>query len=90
MVNGERAELKTAAPTIKTVFDGIMDDESNKASYSGKLVEMKGPAPFLIIRREGLKTGAIKQASIALADSDQLISFDNTKYTVQHQCMKKS
>jgi len=90
MVNSDHAELKTAAPTIKTVFDGIMDDEMNKASYSGKLVEMKGAAPFLIIRREGLKTGAIKQASIALADSDQLISFDNTKYTVQHRCKKKA
>lgn len=89
MVNGEHAELKTAAPKIKTVFDGIMDDEKNKASYSGKQVEMKGPEPFMLIRREGLKTGVIKQASISATDNGQTIIFDNAKYTVQHQCQKK-
>nr|WP_315484594.1 hypothetical protein [uncultured Undibacterium sp.] len=89
MVDGEHAELKTAAPKIKTVFDGIMDDEKNKASYSGKQVEMKGPEPFMLIRREGLKTGVIKQASISATDNGQTIIFDNAKYTVQHQCQKK-
>nr|WP_314861166.1 hypothetical protein [uncultured Undibacterium sp.] len=89
MVDGQHAELKTAAPKIKTVFDGIMDDEKNKASYSGKQVEMKGPEPFMLIRREGLKTGVIKQASISATDNGQTIIFDNAKYTVQHQCQKK-
>lgn len=89
MVDGERAELKTAAPKIKTVFDGIMDDEKDKASYSGKQVEMKGPDPFLLIRREGLKTGVIKQASVSSTDQGQTLIFDNAKYTVQHQCKEK-
>jgi chloramphenicol 3-O-phosphotransferase len=90
MVDGEHAELKTAAPKIKTVFDGIMDNEKDKASYSGKQVEMKGPEPFMLIRRDGLKTGVIKQANISATDNGQTIIFDNAKYTVQHQCQKKS
>lgn len=89
MVNGEHAELKTAAPKIKTVFDGIMDDEKDKASYSGKQVEMKGPEPFLLIRREGLKTGIVKQASIIATDKGQTITLDKTVYTVEHQCKEK-
>ncbi|MBC3873574.1 hypothetical protein [Undibacterium flavidum] len=90
MVDGEHAELKTAAPKIKTVFDGIMDDEKDKASYSGKQVEMKGPDPFMLIRREGLKTGIVKQASITSSDKGQTITFDKTVYTVEHQCKKKA
>jgi hypothetical protein len=50
---------------------------------------MKGPEPFMLIRREGLKTGVIKQASISATDNGQTIIFDNAKFTVQHQCQKK-
>jgi len=51
---------------------------------------MKGPEPFMLIRRDGLKTGVIKQANISATDNGQTIIFDNAKYTVQHQCQKKS
>ena len=90
IINGEQAELKTASPKIKTVFDGIMDDENNKASYSGKQVEVKGPEPFMLIRRQGLTTGVVQQASITTTDQGQTITFNKTVYTVEHQCKKKS
>lgn len=89
-VNGDQAELKPTSPRIKTVFDGITDDESNKASYSGKEVSLKGPAPILLIRRAGLEAGEIKQATLSNKDLGQTIQFENITYQVQYKCGAKN
>jgi hypothetical protein len=89
-VNGGQAELKATTPRIKTVFDGINDDESNKASYSGKEVSLKGPAPLLLMRRAGLEAGALKQASMLNKDDGQTIQFENMTYLVQYKCGAKN
>lgn len=89
-VNGDQAELKATTPRIKTVFDGINDEESNKASYSGKEVSLKGPAPLLLMRRAGLEAGALKQASMLNKDDGQTIQFENTTYLVQYKCGAKN
>ncbi|MBC3882922.1 hypothetical protein H8K35_16120 [Undibacterium sp. LX40W] len=89
-VNGDQAELRPTTPRIKTVFDGINDDESNKASYSGKEVSLKGPAPLLLMRRTGLEAGVLKQAQLIHKDDGQTIQFENITYQVQYKCGSKN
>lgn len=89
-INGERAELKAATPRIRTVFDGINDDESNKASYSGKEVILKGVEPLFLLRRKGLEAGEVKQATLSYVNEEQNAVFENTTYVLQYKCGAKN
>lgn len=89
-VDGERTELRAVAPRIKTVFDGINDDESNKASYTGKEVSLKGPEHLLVLRRSGLESGTIVQARLSDTDHGQTAQFENISYEILHKCKAKN
>lgn len=84
-VNG-KFELRRVEPKITTVFDAVLDDESNKASYSGKKVAVVGVSPLLLIRSKFFKQGPVSQAKLS---KDESIVLGATTYKIERACKKK-
>jgi len=82
------AELNAVTPKITTVYDPVLDDEKNKATYSGKLVEVNGKKSLLLVKMQGLSAGLVTQADISNSSTGQRIVFLNAEYLFQHKCKK--
>jgi hypothetical protein len=88
VVTNDRAELSAVTPKITTDYDDVLDNRQNKASYSGKKVEVGGKEPLLLIKMLGLSTGLVTQAKISDSSDGQKIVFLNMEYLFQHKCEK--
>ncbi len=84
----DRSELSAVTPKITTVYDSLLDDQKNKASYSGKQVAVSGKEPLLLIKMQGMSAGLVTQAEISDSSNGQKIVFLNTEYLFQHKCEK--
>ena len=77
--------LEHVSPRIETVYDPVLDDESNKSSYTGKSIEVSKKKPLLLIRSKWLKQGPIVQAEI----TGETVKFGGKIFTLDHKCNKK-
>ena len=84
-VNG-KFELRRVYPKVSTVFDPVLDDESNKANYSGKKVAVKGADPILLIQSDFFKQGPVTQAKVS---EDESFVLDKTMYKIERKCNKQ-
>lgn len=88
IVSDHHTDLVPSSPKVVRVFDPVIDEESVKSSYSGKLVEESKHDPLLLIKASWLKSGQIAQAK--LTNNGQGFAWNDQQFKLLHVCGKAS